>query len=127
VVVALVGAGTAFGRDGSRPAVHVVAAQHAKSRIARPGLLALPSAYLGLSKDTIKAQLVAGKTLAEVANATPGKSAAGLVDYVVAASTAKLDAWVAAGKITQAKEGALLAKLRPKVTALVNATWTRHP
>jgi hypothetical protein len=128
VVVALAGAGSAFACDGSHAGQGVLAAKFAQSHegLHHGGLLALPSAYLGLSSDSIKAQLASGKTLAQIAGATPGKSAAGLVDYVVAAAKTKLDAWVAAGKLTQDRETAWLAKLRDKVTALVNGTFTMH-
>jgi hypothetical protein len=127
VVVALVGAGTAIACDGKRGEHQVLGAKYALGHgLHRHGLLALPSAYLGVSRDAIKTQLAAGKTLAQIANATPGKSAAGLVDYVVAAAKTKLDARVAAGKLTQAKEDELLAKLRTKLTALVDSVLTKH-
>jgi hypothetical protein len=128
VVVALVGAGSAFACDGSHAGQGVLAAKFAQSNEGwhHGGLLALPSAYLGLSKDALKTQLASGKTLAQIAIATPGKSAAGLVDYVVAAAKTKLDARVAAGKLTQDRENAWLSTLRDKVTALVNGTFTMH-
>ena len=77
-------------------------------------------AYLGVDLKTLFTQLHSGKTLAEVANATPGKSASGLVDAVVAATKTKLDAQVAAGKLTAAQETSFLATFRTNVTALVN-------
>jgi hypothetical protein len=126
-VVALVGAGPAFACDGHRASHDVLAAQHALrlggGHHAR--LLALPSAYLGLTTQQIRTQLAAGKTLAQIADATPGHSAAGLVDYVVADVRTKLDRAVAAGKLTQAQETSLLAQVRTKVTALVNADFVR--
>jgi ribosomal protein L10 len=91
----------------------------------RGSLLALPAAYLGISTDALKDQLKSGKTLAQVAAATPGKSAQGLVDYLVAQAKTKLDAKVAAGKLTQAQEDAWLAKLTSWVTAVVNGSWHR--
>ena len=48
----------------------------------------------------------------------------GLVDAIVAAKKAKLDALVAAGTITAARESRFLAELRAKVTRLVNVSWT---
>jgi hypothetical protein len=127
VVVALVGSGSAFACDGHRGSDRVLGAQHAL-RLAgghQRGLLALPAAYLGLTTGQIAAQLQAGKTLAQIADGTPGHSAAGLVDYLVAAVKAKLDRAVAAGKLTQAQETSLLATVRTKLTALVNGTF-RH-
>ena len=122
VVVAFVGAGTAAACHGDqdRAAQGVLAAQFALRHHGghhHHGLLSLPSAYLGLSKDAIKAQLASGKTLAQIADATPGKSAAGLVSFVVASVKAKLDPWVAKGKISQAQEDDWLAKLSTKVMA----------
>jgi hypothetical protein len=76
--------------------------------------------YLGVDLKTLYTQLRSGKTLADVANATPGKSASGLVDAIVAATKTKLDAQVAAGKLTAAQETSFLATLRTNVTTLVN-------
>jgi hypothetical protein len=132
VVVALGGSGAAIACDhgggGADASRGVMAAKFAMTRHVGHhfGLLSLPSAYLGLSKDAIKAQLASGKTLAQIAAATPGKSAAGLVDYVLAAAKTKLDVWVANQKVTQAQEDAWLAKLRDRVTAGINTTWAFH-
>jgi hypothetical protein len=126
VVVAAVGAGTAAACDhnGSHNAQYrVKAARYAPAHHHRAGLLALPAAYLGLTTDQLRSRLKSGQTLAQIANATPGKSAQGLVDYVLAQAKAKLDAKVAAGKVSQAQESAWLAKLTNVVTAIVNGTW----
>jgi hypothetical protein len=130
VVVALVGAGTAVACDG-RGGDHAV--QSARFVAFAPGhhharhhhgLLAIPAAYLGLTKAQLRDQLASGKTLAQVADATPGKSAAGLVDYVVGLAKAKLDPWVAKGKLTADREAAMLAKLHDWATAAVDRSWT---
>jgi hypothetical protein len=49
-----------------------------------PRDLVAASGYLGVPAAQLAGDLQAGKTLAEVANATPGKSAAGLVEALVA-------------------------------------------
>lgn len=132
VVVAFIGAGTAAACHGgdARADMHgVMAAKFALRHHGghhHMGLLSLPSAYLGLSKDAIKAQLESGKTLAQIADATPGKSAAGLVNFVVASAKTKLDVWVANSKISQAQEDTWLAKLGAKVTVAVNSTALVH-
>jgi hypothetical protein len=90
-------------------------------RLFSAGLSAAAS-YLGLSQSELATQLRSGKTLAQIAAATPGKSAAGLVDALVAATTTKLDAAVKAGRLTPALEQTILAKLRAGVTALVDGT-----
>jgi hypothetical protein len=79
--------------------------------------------YLGLTNSQLKHQLKAGKSLADIANATSGKSASGLVDALSAAVKTKLDAKVAAGKLSSTQEATILTNLTPKLTAFVNATW----
>jgi hypothetical protein len=88
------------------------------------GLLSVAESYLGLPKSTIVDDLKAGRSLGEIANATAGKSAAGLVDAYEAALKTKLDRWVAAGKIDTTKENEILAAAAPWITKLVNAHFT---
>jgi energy-converting hydrogenase Eha subunit B len=71
----------------------------------------------------IKADLKAGQTLAQIANATPGKSAAGLVAAIMASLKTKLDAAVTAGKLSATTESAIMTRLNTKVTAVVNGQW----
>jgi hypothetical protein len=52
--------------------------------------------YLGLSESALRAQLQSGKTLGEIADATSGKSKAGLIAALVAAETADIEARVTA-------------------------------
>jgi hypothetical protein len=125
-VVAAIAAGSAFACDGDNGSRTVLAAQHALRQTAyRDGRLALPSAYLAVPRSRLAAQLAAGKTLAEIADATPGKSSGGLVDYVVARTKARLDRWVASGKATQAQANGWVARLRVAVTALVGQASPR--
>ena len=65
--------------------------------------LAAAATYLGLSQSDLQTALQSGKTLAQVANATSGKSAAGLIDALVAAEKTELAAAVTAGTLTQAQ------------------------
>jgi hypothetical protein len=78
--------------------------------------------YLGLTEAALTTQLQAGKTLAQVAAATSGKSAAGLIDALVAHETTELDAAVKAGSITQTQRDALVPQLKARFTALANGT-----
>ncbi|HEY4918100.1 MAG TPA: hypothetical protein VIH92_14400 [Solirubrobacteraceae bacterium] len=80
--------------------------------------------YLGLSVSQLRQDVRSGKTLAQVANSTSGKSEAGLIGAIVAARKAALAADVSAGKITHAHESAELPKLVRHVTARVQGT--RH-
>ena len=78
------------------------------------------ASYLGVSVAQLRAELRSGKTLAQIADSSSGRSAAGLIDALVAAKRHRLTVAVAAGKLTQARENALAAKLNKRVTRLVN-------
>jgi hypothetical protein len=82
--------------------------------------------YLGVTEAALSTQLSAGKTLAQVADATGGKSAAGLIDALVAHETAELNAAVTAGSLTAAQRDALLPQLKARFTALANGTRPAH-
>jgi len=69
------------------------------------------SGYLGIPVAELKAQVMKGKSLGEIANATAGKSREGLLDALDRAADARIKAAVDAGKITAAQAD----QLRPKV------------
>ncbi len=83
------------------------------------GVVPVSATYLGRSKAQIRAEVRSGKSLAEIADATPGKSAAGLIEAIVAARKARLAAEVAAGALSQAEESELVSSLDRRVTAKV--------
>ena len=87
--------------------------------------LAAATSYLGLSESELRSQLAADKTLADIANSTSGKSAAGLIDAMVAAQKKQLDQAVASGRITQSTADQIEANLKTRVTAMVNGTFRR--
>ena len=82
--------------------------------------LSTAASYLGLSTDELTSQLRSGKTLAQIAGATSGKSVDGLVDALVGAARTKLDAAVAAGKLTSNEEQTMLTRLRSETADRVN-------
>jgi hypothetical protein len=75
--------------------------------------------YLGLSESELRAQLEAGKTLAEIAKAQ-GKSVDGLVSALLADVKEKLDAAVASGRLTRAQADQMLSDAKQRITDLVN-------
>ena len=93
----------------------------------RGGHLDAAAAYLGVSQDALRAQLEDGKTLADVAEATKGKSVDGLVAALVADEKEKLDAAVKAGRLTQAQADTILADAKARTTDLVNGTFSARP
>jgi len=87
------------------------------------------TSYLGLQPAQIKADLEAGKTLAQIADATPGKSSAGLISAIVAPLQTKLNAAVSANRLSATTESTIMANVTAKVTAAVNGQfhfWSWH-
>jgi hypothetical protein len=87
---------------------------------ARKGVGAMAAAYLGVSAAALQSDLRSGQTLAELANATPGKSAGGLIDALVADRKARLAAAASAGNLSAARVSAMIPKLTRRVTLQVN-------
>ncbi len=82
--------------------------------------LTAAASYLGVSKTALQTRLKTGKTLAQIASATSGKSTAGLIAVLASAETIRLEAQVKAGKLTQAQETRMVAGLKQRVTGMVN-------
>jgi len=83
------------------------------------------ASYLGESASDILTALQGGKTLASIADATSGKSAAGLVAALVAHEKQELAAAVAAGRLTQAQSDKVAAMLQQRFQDFVNGTLPR--
>jgi hypothetical protein len=88
--------------------------------------LAVAATYLGTTATALDTQLQGGKTLAQIADATSGKSTAGLIDALVAAEKTELDAAVKANRITQAQEDQIVPTLKARFTDLVDNTRPAH-
>src|SRR5258708_22649177 len=101
LVVAFAGNAIAAGGNGKHLLAQVKAA-------AGPGAQGVPddlsaaATYLGVTDAALVADLQAGKTLAQAASATSGKTTAGLIAALVTAETAEINARVTAGTSPQA-------------------------
>src|SRR2546430_418978 len=76
--------------------------------------------YLGTTTADLRTKLQGGQTLAQIANATSGKSRDGLVKALVDDATAKIDAAQKAGTITADQATQLKANLQQRITNLVD-------
>ena len=97
-----------------------------KPKAARPhraakGVVGAAAAYLGLTRQQLAAEWRAGKSLAQIA-AERGKSVAGLKQALLDAIKVRLDAAVAAGRITAAHAERLLARAPARIERLVTRT-----
>ena len=84
--------------------------------------LAAAATYLGTTEADLQTKVRAGQTLAQIANATAGKSRDGLVNALVADATAKIDAAQTAGRITADQATQLKANLSTRLAQLVDST-----
>lgn len=89
------------------------------------------SQYLGIDLKALTTELRAGKSLADIANATPGKSAQGLIETLTAAANAKLDQAVAANRLTADQAATLKPKIAAEIKTAVARSFTKpvlpHP
>ena len=83
------------------------------------------ASYLGKSTSDLLTALQGGKTLASIADATAGKSAAGLVAALVTHEKQELADAVTAGRLTQAQSDKLAATLQQRFQDFVNGTLPR--
>ncbi|MCW3020532.1 MAG: hypothetical protein JWN10_2840 [Solirubrobacterales bacterium] len=81
--------------------------------------LAAAARYLGVSTAQLRDDLRSGETLAQVADATSGKSEAGLTEALVTAAKTAIAARVESGKLTQAQANEILPRLVSRVSAEV--------
>jgi len=89
------------------------------------GELDAAASYLGLTEDQLHTHLESGKSLAQVAK-DRGKSVDGLVQAMVDSATKKLDAAVAAGRLTKAQEQQIVSGLKQRITDFVNGVRGRE-
>lgn len=91
------------------------------------GALQAAADYLGLSQSALFDQLRSGKTLAQIASSTSGKSTSGLVDAMVKREQSRLAQAVEEGRLTQAQADRVGADLTDRITAMVNGSFAGPP
>jgi hypothetical protein len=84
--------------------------------------LAAAATYLGTTTADLETKIRAGQTLAQIANATAGKSRDGLFNALVADATSKIDAAQKAGTITADQATQLKANLSIRLAQVVDTT-----
>ena len=122
-VLALVGGSTALAGKGKGQTKNTLAASSGGRHGPGDDLDAAAS-YLDTTAAGLLTQLQAGKTLAQVAAATNGKSASGLVAALVTAEKTEIAAAVTSGELTQAQADQITSTLTQRFTDLVNGV---HP
>lgn len=128
--VALAGAAS---NTGSPPSTTATAAAPAKvgsatrvgkiqlRRLIRQGAAAVITKTIGIDRHTLRADLLASQTIAQIATANQVDPQM-VINALVTAATTKLNAAVQAGKIKPARATNIEQKLPARVAELVN-TW----
>jgi hypothetical protein len=89
-------------------------------------LVASAGTYLGMTNDQLMTELKGGKSLADVAAATPGKSRDGLVAALTTAADQKIDAVATAGTLTSQQAAMAKSKVETEIGMLVDRTGPKH-
>ena len=104
-------------------AAYAAVAEPSHAGSARGAIASAIAGDLGISTGELRSDLAAGETLAQIAAAN-NQPLAGLEQSILTAAQSRLDRAVAAGRLTGARESALLDRLRTRLDTLVNVS---HP
>jgi UDP-N-acetylmuramate-alanine ligase len=92
-----------------------------KQRAAKSSLLRVSAKYIGVRPQALRAELKAGKSLAELAT-SHGKTAAGLKAAILKPIQARLTRAVATGRLTSAQAQTRLDRLSARLDKLITKT-----
>src|SRR5215475_2034103 len=135
LIVALVGVGSALAASkihlnsgsnraaGGPPGFNPQGGHGPGFRGARGGGLEAAAAYLGLSTSQLFSALQSGKSLADIAKSTDGKTVQLLIDATVAAEKKQLADAVSRGMLTQDQADQMQTNVESRVTAMVNGQF----
>src|SRR5271169_6209782 len=88
-----------------------------------PGDFSAASAYVGVSRAKLRKELGSGRSLAAVAATTPGHSALGLVEAIMRPRVRRIEAQVAAKRLSQTEAQRTIQRIRKRVqTRLARST-----
>ena len=90
------------------------------------GTQRVATAYLGLTPAQLRHAQAEGRSLAQIANSTPGRSAAGLTAAIIAADKTRLTGEVKSGAMTPAAERQVLLVLPQRVALQINTAPHKH-
>jgi hypothetical protein len=81
------------------------------------GLVALAAGYLGVEREKVRQELREGKTFSEIADATPGHSSNGLLEFAVRARREELESREREGHLTQQQVTERIETIRTRISA----------
>jgi hypothetical protein len=93
-----------------------------RARRGNSSVMALASGYLGIEADTLLSRLASGKSLAEIASATTGKSRSGLIEALTRPRERRLRRAAASHRLTATAAQATIDAFRTRTTSEVDHT-----
>ena len=84
---------------------------------------AVAAQYLGIDQSTLRSELDSGRSLAELASSTPGRSVDGLCAAITTAARGRLDYAVSNGWITSEAARERLDDLPGRINGLLERRW----
>ncbi len=95
-------------------------ARRASKSLPRTSARVIALSYLGLTRAKLRSKLHSGSSLAQIADETPGRSAAGLIDAIVAGiATHAISHGNGVGHRVAGTQAARVARIRARVSAAV--------
>jgi len=91
------------------------------------GELSAAAAYVGVSKAKLRKELRSGRSLAAVAATTPGHSALGLLEAIMRPRIRKIEAQVAAKRLTESEAQHRIQRIRRRVQARLARSTSYKP
>jgi hypothetical protein len=121
-VLLVAGGGAGAGLAASGHARSVPAPTQLRlASVKKAGFLLATSQYLGTDVATLRHETKSGKTLVQVANATPGRSAKQLAALLIAAASKRLQT-ISDRPMSGAQQQELAKLIRPRITDFLNDT-----
>lgn len=121
LVIAGGATGAAIAASGNGRSLPPAPRQLRVANIGKASFVKATAQYLGTDVATLRHEVKGGRTLAEIADATPGRSVTQLSTLLLAAATTKLEL-IADRALTTAQQASLRRRLRPQIVGFLNDT-----
>jgi hypothetical protein len=121
LVIAGGATGAAIAASGNGRSLPPAPQQLRVTSIAKASFVNASAQYLGTDTATLRHEVKGGRTLAEIADATSGRSAKQLSALLLSAATVKLGL-IADRALTTAQQASLRRRLRPQIVGFLNDT-----
>jgi hypothetical protein len=121
LVIAGGATGAAIAASGNGRSLPPAPRQLRVTGISKASFVKASAQYLGTDAATLRHEVKGGRTLAEIADATSGRSAKQLSALLLSAATVKLGL-IADRALTTAQQASLRRRLRPQIVGFLNDT-----